>query len=288
MSVRSRSVLPAGPRRLPLIIGVLTLLLLAFGLTGATATSGTTGVAITPLAPAKLVATGASVAAGKTYVFVASGGTSTVPSNALVVELAVTVKGTKAGTVSFAPLGEPANASPTTVSWPAGGSGAGTVRVNVGSSNKVVVTNSSAANATLGVKITGYSTLVAAAGISGVGGGDGQVLTNKGDGTVGWETLPEPAAVPVVHKVHVRSTGVVDLGTATVSRPSAGVYILSGIADIRSCAITGSVGASGGDVVVTNAVVSIGIAPALPQATVQVRLPSNAPVDSAFFLTLVC
>ncbi|WP_182379122.1 hypothetical protein [Nocardioides sp. WS12] len=273
---------------MPLVVGALTLLLLAFGLTGATATSGTTGVAITPLTPTKLIATGASVAAGKTYTFVASGGTSTVPSNALVVELAITAKGTKAGTVSFAPLGEPGNGSPTTVSWAAGGSGAGTVRVNVGNSNKVVVTNSSAASATLGVKITGYSTLVSAAGISGVGGGDGQVLTNQGNGTVGWESLPEPEPVPVVHKVHVKSTGVVDLGTATVSRPSAGVYVLTGIAEIRTCAVTGSVGAISGDVVVTNAIVSTSISPNFAQATVQVRLPSNAPVDSAFFLTLVC
>ncbi|MFC7504682.1 hypothetical protein, partial [Nocardioides sp. GCM10030258] len=174
----------AGPRRVPLIVGALTLLLLAFGLTGATATSGTTGVAITPLTPVKVITGAASVQPGKTYVFVASGGTTTVPTNALVVELAITVKGTKAGTLSFAPLGEPGNGSPTAVAWAAGGSSAGTVRVNVGNSNKVVVTNSSLAALTLGVKITGYSTLVSAAGISGVGGGDGQVLTNQGNGTV--------------------------------------------------------------------------------------------------------
>jgi hypothetical protein len=280
----------AGPRRVPLVVGALTLLLLAFGLTGATATSGTTGVAITPLTPTKLITTAASVAAGKTYVFVASGGTSTVPTNALVVELAVTAKGTKAGTLSFAPLGEPGNGSPTTVSWAAGGAGGGPGKVNVGNANKVVVTNSSLAAVTLGVKITGYSTLVSAAGISGVGGGDGQVLTNQGNGTVAWEAVPEPepVVVPVVHKVHVKSTGVVDLGTATASRLSAGLYVLTGIADIRSCAITGSPGAISGDVILPNALVSITVAPNLPQATVQVRLPSNAPVVSAFFLTLVC
>ncbi|MCX6400327.1 MAG: hypothetical protein NTX33_10410 [Propionibacteriales bacterium] len=276
---------------MPLIVGALTLLLLAFGLTGATATSGTTGVAITPLTPAKSIATATSVAAGKTYVFVARGTTSTVPTSALVVELAVTAKGTKAGTVSFAPLGDPGNNSPTTVSWAAGGSGAGTVKVNVGVSDKVVVTNASTAAVTLGVKITGYSELVAAPGISGVGGGDGQVLTNNGDGTVSWEAVPEPEPVdvPVVAKVHVKSTGVVDLGTASVNRLSAGLYILTGIADIRNCAITGSVGGrDSGDVVVTNALVSINVSPNLPQATVQVRTSANAPIDSSFYLTAIC
>lgn len=278
-----------GSRRLPVVAGALTLLLLAFGLTGATATSGTTGVAITPLTPVKVISTAAAVSAGKTFTFVASGGTTTVPTNALVVELAVTVKGTKAGTVSFAPAGEPGNASPTTVSWLAGGSGAGTVRVNVGNSNKVVVTNSSLAAATLGVKITGYSTLVTAAGISGVGGGDGQVLTNQGNGTVAWEGLPAPAPVPVVLRAHVKADATVSFGAVSASLNN-GDYYVNFDRNLTSCAATGNAGGYGtNSSVPANLVVTVKVLAGPFPVLVRVsRATDGVVVTSGFFLTVIC
>jgi hypothetical protein len=162
------------------------------GITGAVATSGTTNVAITPLNPTKTITSAHSITAGTTYAFVAAGGSSTVPSNARVVRLAVTVKGTKAGTLSFYPAGDPGSASPTTLSWAAGGSNAGNVNVNVGQLDKVTLTHTSAAAATVGVQITGFSTQVTSAAINGSGGTAGQVLTNNGDGTTAWKAAPGP------------------------------------------------------------------------------------------------
>ncbi|WP_156392000.1 MULTISPECIES: hypothetical protein [unclassified Nocardioides] len=289
MPVPARPSPTTSPRRLPLVVGALTLLLLAFGLTGATATSGTTGVAITPLTPVKVISTAAAVSAGKTFTFVASGGTTTVPTNALVVELAVTVKGTKAGTVSFAPLGEPGNGSPTTVSWAAGGSGAGTVRVNLGNSNKVVATNSSLAAATLGVKITGYSTLVTAAGISGTGGGDGQVLTNQGNGTVAWESLPAPAPVPVVLKAHVTDAGTLSFGAVSSSLDGPGFYRVNFGRPLASCAVTGTPGGYNGGSWNGNAIVAVFTSSGSPVATVVVRRGDNGTaINTGFFLTVIC
>ncbi|MFC7502151.1 hypothetical protein [Nocardioides sp. GCM10030258] len=289
MPVLAPSLPTSGSRRLPLVAGALTLLLLAFGLTGATATSGTTGVAITPLAPVKVITGAASVQPGKTYVFVASGGTTTVPTNALVVELAITAKGTKAGTLSFAPLGEPGNGSPTAVAWAAGGSSVGTVRVNVGNSNKVVVTNSSLGVATVGVKITGYSTLVSAAGISGVGGTNGQVLTNNGDGTAAWKALPAPPAVPVVLKAAVTGSGAVVLGSVTATKNSTGRYTVTFPRTLAGCAVSGTVGTYNGGSFFNGSVIKVSSFAASPDVNVFIdRGDTVVPRDSDFLLTVIC
>ncbi|KRA30855.1 MULTISPECIES: hypothetical protein [unclassified Nocardioides] len=283
MPVTSPAPRAPGSRRLPLIVGLLTMLLLAFGLTGATATSGTTGVAITPLTPVRTITAGVSVAAGKTWAFVATGGTTTVPTNALVVELAITVKGTKAGTLSFAPLGEPGNGSPSTVSWAAGGSGAGTVKVNVGNSNKVVVTNSSLAAATVGVKITGYATLVTAAGISGVGGADGTVLTNQGNGTVGWEPVPQAV------RVYVAQAGYSIFGPVTSSRDSLGVYRVNFGRLLATCTVTAMPGSYANGSWNVLAHLSVTSSPGSSIVTVlSHRTDTAQPVDTGFFLTVTC
>lgn len=167
-------------------VGVSVVALLAGGVTAAMASSNTTDVAITPLTPVRAVSSGATVAAGKVYSFVASGGSTTVPSNATVVQLAITVKGSKAGTVKFGPLGDAAQESTDQVSWSAGGNNTGTVRVNVGQGNKVAVTNTSTATAVVGIKITGYSTQITAASIASAGGQPGQVLSIDNANKVKW------------------------------------------------------------------------------------------------------
>lgn len=175
----------------------------AVSLTSAFGTSSTTGVTFTPLTPVKVVTAGVSVAANKTYSFVGSGTTSTVPTNVTVVRLAVTVKGTKAGTLSFYPTGEPTNGSPQTLSWTAGGTSSGTVAVNIGVGNKITVANASAVAATVGIKITGYSTQVTSAGISNAGGQPGQVLSIDFLNRVKW-------AYPNVDPSQVSENGGVD------------------------------------------------------------------------------
>lgn len=228
-----------GHRVMATTVAMATAILIAVGVTGATADSKTTSVAITPLTPVRTVTAGVSIAAGKTYAFVGSGGSTTVPTNALVIRLAITVKGAAGGTLSFAPLGDPAGASPTKVTWPAGGTGSGTVNVNLGASNKVVVSNASTGSATVGVKITGYSTQVTAAGINGAGGTNGQVLTNNGDGTVAWKNTVQP---PAIYKGAVTQTGVVLHGNFTATQTGSGQYTVTIDRPLADCAVTATPG----------------------------------------------
>lgn len=266
-------------------VALATAVLIAVGVTGATADSRTTNVAITPLTPVKTVTAGVSVAAGKSYAFVGSGGSTTVPTNALVIRLAVTVKGAAGGTLSFASLGVPAEVSPTKVTWPAGGTGTGTVNVNLGASNKVVVTNASTGSATVGLKITGYSTQVVAGGISGTGGSGGQVLTNNGDGTVAWKS---PAQLPAIFRGAVTSSGTVDFGNLTASRSSAGNYTVTVNRNLLTCAITVTPGLydAGGVTALTAFVVSQSSS---PTATVRFYNPETGTnQDTDFFVIIIC
>lgn len=269
-----------------LTVGLAAAILMAVGITGATAESKTTGVAITPLTPAKAVGTGLYVGPNKTYSFVASGGGTTVPTNAFVVELAVTVKGPAAGTLSFGPLGDPTATSPTKVSWPAGGSGAGTVKVNIGTSNKVVISNASTGAATVGLKITGYSTQTTAAGINGSGGTNGQVLTNNGNGTVGWKT---PAAPPVVMRAHV-DNGQVEFGDATsATRLSTGRYRVTFPRNLAGCVVVGSPGLHGGGMTSLVSVIAFLSNASSPGVDVYITRPDTlAPTDSDFSLIVAC
>lgn len=266
-------------------VALATTILIAVGVTGATADSETTNVAITPLTPVKTITTGASVAAGKSYTFVGSGGSTTVPTNALVIQVAVTVKGAAGGTLTLAPSGDPASASPTKISWPAGGTGGGTVKVNLGQSNKVVITNGGTGSATVGVKITGYSTQVTAAGINGTGGTNGQVLTNNGNGTVAWKNPPAP---PVVLRAHV-DAGQVEFGDATsAQRLSPGRYRVTFPRNLAGCVVVGSVGHHGGGFTSS---ISVLAALAGPGPTVSVfltRPDTLEPTDSDFSLIVAC
>lgn len=266
-------------------IALATALLVAVGVTGATADSKTTTVTITPLTPAKVVTTGAYVGPGKTYAFVASGGSTTVPTNALVVQVAVTVKGTGGGTLSLAPQGDPTSASPTKVSWNAGGSGAGTVKVNVGTANKVVVTNSSTAAATVGITINGYSTQTTAAGINGSGGTIGQVLTNNGNGTVGWAT---PAPVPTVFKAAVNPNGVVTFGNLTAARVATGNYQVTADRNLKECAVTVAPGFYAGNGIAAAVPFSVTVSPTSPTATVRFYEAGFGNRDTSFFVTVIC
>lgn len=266
-------------------VALATAVLIAVGVVGATADSKTTTVAITPLTPAKVVTTGAYVGPGKSYAFVASGGSTTVPTNALVVQVAVTVKGAGGGTLSFAPQGAPASASPTKVSWSAGGTGAGTVKVNVGVSNKVVVTSSSTAAATVGITINGYSTEVTAAGINGAGGTSGQVLTNNGNGTVGWAA---PAPVPTVFKAAVNPNGAVTFGNLTAARVSIGTYQITASRNLKECAVTVAPGIYAGNGVSAAVPFSVIVSPTTPTASVRFFDDDFGERDTSFFVTVIC
>ncbi|RHW24748.1 hypothetical protein D0Z08_22505 [Nocardioides immobilis] len=149
------------------------------------ATTDTTDVAFVTI-PAKQVMGNNSIAAGKVESAVVIGGATTVPSNATTVQLLVTVKGTKAGTLKLYPAGNPAGTSGDTLSWAAGGTATATMAENIGMSNKVSVENLSLGTAVVTVKLTGYSTQVTAGDVNGSGGTAGQALVNNGSGGVVW------------------------------------------------------------------------------------------------------
>lgn len=126
----------------------------------------------------KSITTATSVAAGKTYSFVARAGTSTVPGVARLVRLQISAKGAVAGRVEVE--GNPGQFSATSLSWGAGGSVTGLVDTSVGLSNKVTLHNRGAGSVTVGVKIVGYSELVLPADIDAAGAPRNSYLRDLG------------------------------------------------------------------------------------------------------------
>jgi hypothetical protein len=149
-------------------------------------------VNFSPLVPTKKVFSG-TIGGNANKVVVVSGGTTTVPSNATTIQMNVTSKGTKAGTLTFSPNGNPSGSSGQTVSWGAGGSGANIITTDVGQKNAVAIHNASAATATVVVTILGYSTDVEVDDISSQGGATGQVLTDTG-ASAAWQDPQLPSA----------------------------------------------------------------------------------------------
>lgn len=183
---RSLRTSPSHSRGLWLRRSVFAVVLLLVGgaLSGVAVATGTDNpnLAFVAVSPAFKVVTNGSVAALKSNSYVVLGASTSVPTDATTVRLSVSVKGTKAGTLSIYPAGNVSDAAPP-LTWAAGGTAAATVAANIGSGNKVAFANSSAASATITVTLTGYSTQTAASDISGSGGTIGQVLTNTGAGS---------------------------------------------------------------------------------------------------------
>lgn len=116
------------------------------------------------------------------------GGSTTVPSDATAVRLTVSVKGSAAGSLLVHPAGNPDGASGDTVSWTATKIGSGVISENIGTSNEITFVNQSTRPINITATITGYSTQVSAADVSGGGGSAGQVLTDDGHGGASWQT----------------------------------------------------------------------------------------------------
>jgi hypothetical protein len=165
------------------------------GVAGASGPSNTL-LSFVSVSPAFKLATNANIAAGATGSYVVTGAATTVPTDATTVRLAVSVRGTKAGTLTVYPASNSTGGSGQSLSWTANGFAAGTLMENVGAANKVSFHNSSAAAATVTATITGYSTQVTASDINGAGGTSGQVLTNTGTGAT-WQTPPPVTAATI-------------------------------------------------------------------------------------------
>jgi hypothetical protein len=156
----------------------------------ATGGGGTTNVHFVNVNPAVKLFTAKSFAANSSFSAVVIGGTTKIPSNATTVELTVTAGGATAGVMNFYPAGNVGGGSGQSLSWGAGGSDTQTIQENVGLGDQLTFALSGgAAKAT--ATIDGYSTEVTAAGISGLDGGNGQVLTNTPSG-VTWQNTQIP------------------------------------------------------------------------------------------------
>lgn len=154
-----------------------------------------TQVTMIPLSVPHKVA-GTTIGANKTFSFVVSGGSTTVPANATTVQLAVTAKGASGGSLNFYPTGNPTGASGQTLHYLFGNALVSTtIQEKIGESSKLTVSNASAGSATITATVNGYSTQVTNEDVNGVGGSAGDVLTNTGSGAA-WTTpnfLPGPS-----------------------------------------------------------------------------------------------
>jgi hypothetical protein len=149
-----------GRQRRRRFVGLMTAAAAIVALVDAVASaSSTTSEGIVSITPHS-VASGASIAAGKSVAYVVSGGATTVPTDATRVQFSVTVSDqAKAGTLTAQPYLDAADASGDMLSWQAPKTSvSGTFLEPVGVSNKVAFTNTSSGTVTVTVKITGYST----------------------------------------------------------------------------------------------------------------------------------
>jgi len=121
------------------------------------------------------------------------GGSTTVPTDAIRVQLSVTVsKGSAAGTLRVFPTGG-TFAEGASLSWAAGQTVSSTVTERVGLNNEVTFLNQSNGAVTVLAKLTGYRNVVDATDITADGGNPGDVLVNTGSGAAWQATAPNAA-----------------------------------------------------------------------------------------------
>jgi hypothetical protein len=170
-------------------LGALTVATVSFAIP----TTSTTNVAFISLTTPRKVLNAVSVAANKSTSAVIAGGTTTVPTNATAVKLTVTAKGTAGGTLNFYPAGNDAGGSGQYLSYPSGNSPvSATIEENIGQSDELTVANSGSGSAVVSMTVLAYSTQVTAGDLNGVGGTNGQVLTNDGVGGASWHDPAGP------------------------------------------------------------------------------------------------
>lgn len=147
--------------------------------------ASTTDVAFIRLTPAHKVLSNASVASLGSKSVVVVGGSTTVPTNATTVQLAISVKGAKAGDLDVWPTGNENGGTNFHLGY-AGGNQivSATFGQHPGMSNEVTFGNTSPSAMTITATIVGYSSQVTAGDVSPAGGQVGDVLSNTGSGAV--------------------------------------------------------------------------------------------------------
>jgi hypothetical protein len=150
------------------------------------ASSPTTNVKYTAVTNYKVLSN-AYIGANAIRNAVVIGGATPVPTNATTVMLKVTAKGSKAGTLSFYPTGNPGGGGGQTLSWAAGQTVTAEIEQDAGENESLTFKNTSAAAVTVTATLIAFSTEVASGDISGVGGSRDEVLVNDGNGGAEWK-----------------------------------------------------------------------------------------------------
>jgi hypothetical protein len=188
---------------------------------GFVASTGLAQASIVSITP-KTIANNVAVAGHGVLQLVASGSSTTVPTDATRVVFALTITGaTASGNVAANPTGSPGSGA--FVHYTAGTTATGTVTEQIGLGNQVAFHNGGVNGITLTVKITGYSTEVRATDISPAGGSTGQVLTNTGAGAA-WQPAGHAYGVTNAFNVQALNTGLQTVGAVTVP---AGSYVVT-------------------------------------------------------------
>lgn len=207
--LRTRQPGPAARRRRTVRRGLVAATLVALlagyaGLTGAIASpqhNAATGFSFVPLPAWKKVLT-TTVSPFTTKSVAVTAGTTTVPPNATVVGLNVTVKGgAAAGALPIYPTGNPYAQSFPVITWNGGQTVSGDAEVSPGLSGQASFTNNSQSTVTLTVNITGYSDQISDRAITATDGSAGQILTNSGTGAY-WQTPPFAMADTATTVIH--------------------------------------------------------------------------------------
>ena len=200
----------------------------------ATGGTSTTDVHFVALSPSYKLESAKSISTNGTLSVAVLGTTTKIPYNATTVQMTLTGTGTTAGSFDLYPAGNPAAGPGQVLSWSGGGSDTETVAVNIGLLNEVTF-KLVGATAKLTALVTGYSTQTTAAGISGLDGNSGQVLTNNGSGGTDWENPALPQAYSAVFGVVGLSGGGSGTTIGTLSVP-AGSYDVSVTGDMFNAA----------------------------------------------------
>ncbi|KAA1421403.1 hypothetical protein F0U44_03640 [Nocardioides humilatus] len=222
----SKTVTPAPVARMPRTTLVLTFALgvaswaLVTNLASADDTvDPTTQVDFVEMTPPKVMLNKKSISKGGAAFVTVIGGNSTVPSNATTVRLELTVtagRGSTGGYFTVFSRGDIAAGPGAHIEFTSESPTVVTLTRHAGLNDELVVKNNSLASAFATLKITGYSTQVAAAGINSDAAEEGDVLTADGDGTAAWQPPGGPTESEWVSFQPVSSLGYQTFNLITV------------------------------------------------------------------------
>lgn len=194
------------------------------------ATTGLAGAKVISIPPTTIVNNVTLASNGQVSPVVIAGST-TVPSDATRVQMAVTISGaTASGKVSVAAAGSPVSEK---VAYISGMTTNANVYQPVGLNNKDTFTNLGTKGIKLTVQIIGYSTEVRTTDISPANGTAGQVLTNTGTGAA-WQPVSHAYGTAYLYDYTVLTKSAQTVESVTVPAGSYQVSFITTIAELTA------------------------------------------------------